>query len=178
MADWRRQYWDSPLFCVYVANVDEPKTSMINELLGQYDRRGIEIVVSTFVIAEVRRVPTLRARTPADETKVRSQPVDPLQLARVRQMFQSEQLEVRVLTPRIAERAAEIGNHYPRLLPGDCVHIATAIDARADVLFTWDGAGQRRRPGEMLRYDGLIEGLAIKAPFVPMGQMFDPAQRA
>ena len=44
-----------------------------------------------------------------------------------------------MLTPRIAERAAEIGDTFPRLLPPDCVHIATAIEAEADVLFTYEG---------------------------------------
>ena len=88
-------------------------------------------------------------------------------------MFESDAFETYVLTPRIAERAADIGNAYPSLLPGDCVHIATAIESAADVLFTWDG-GQRRRPGTMLRYDGEIDGLAIREPFVPMGPMFDP----
>lgn len=75
----------------------------------------------------------------------------------------------RALTDRVAQIAADIGNQFPSLLPGDCVHIATAIDARADVLFTYDGAGQRRRPGAMLRYDARIgtPPLRIMVPFDP-----------
>jgi hypothetical protein len=78
-------------------------------------------------------------------------------------------LVYRVLTDRTALSAADIGNTYPSLTPGDCVHIATAIEARADVLFTYDGAGQRRRPNEMLRYDTLIgtPPLRIMEPFDP-----------
>jgi predicted nucleic acid-binding protein len=174
MADWRRQYWDSVLFCVYVTNTDADKVKTINDLLTAYDREAIEIITSTFAVAEVRRVPVLRARTPPDESQIKTQPVDEAQRARVRRMFESDQLDMRAVTPRVADKAADIGNTYPRLLPADCVHIATAIDAGADVLVTWDGSGQRRRPGTMLRYDGRIDGLAIKEPFVPMGEMFDP----
>ena len=91
-------------------------------------------------------------------------------------LFNSLELEIRVLTPRIAERAAEIGDTFPRLLPADCVHIATAIEAGADVLFTYDGAGQRRRPADMIRYDRRIgDGLRIMQPFVPTGPLFDPS---
>jgi predicted nucleic acid-binding protein len=178
VADWQRQYWDSPLFLAYLTERDEARADMVEELLDRYDRGGIEIVISSFVIAEVRRLPTPGAATPADEREVPVQAISPDQVQRVRRMFESEQLELHVLTPRIAQRAADIGNEYPRLLPGDCVHIATAIEAGVDVLFTWDGGGQRRRPGDMLRYDGRINDLAIREPFVPLGPMFDPPPQA
>ena len=174
MVDWRRQYWDSPLFLAYVTDQDEARASIVEGLLEGYDHSGIEIVISSLVIAEVRSVPRPGVGTPADEQSTPVQPISPEQAQRVRTMFESDQLELRVLTPRIAQRAADIGNEYPRLLPPDCVHIATALEADVDVLFTWDGGGRRRRPGDMLRYDGRIDGLAIREPFVPLGPMFDP----
>ncbi|MDE2993040.1 MAG: type II toxin-antitoxin system VapC family toxin [Chloroflexota bacterium] len=177
MPEWRRQYWDSSLFISYLAGTEAARVETIHRLLEQYERSGIEIIISSFAIAEVRRIPVEGATTPPDdEGAVETVVYDPQHLRQVRDIFTSPQLEIRVLTPRIAERAAEIGDTFPRLLPPDCVHIATAIEAEADVLFTYDGAGQRRRPGAMLRYDQRIgDGLRIMEPFVPTGPLFDPS---
>lgn len=173
MADWALQYWDSPLFFAYLTNQDEAKASIVSQLLERHSRGTIHVIVSSFVIAEVRAVRISGTEMPTNEGRTPVHPMRIEQAEQIRSMFRADAFETYVLTPRIAERAADIGNEYPRLLPGDCVHIATAIESGADVLFTWDG-GQRRRPGTMLRYDGRIDGLSIKEPFVPMGPMFDP----
>ena len=177
MPEWRRQYWDSTLFVSYLAGTEVDRVEIIQGLLEQYERGGIEIIISTFAIAEVRSIPVEGATTPPnDEGAVETVEYHPEHLQRVRNLFKSLELEIRVLTPRIAERAAEIGDTFPRLLPADCVHIATAIEAEADVLFTYDGAGQRRRPADMIRYDRRIgDGLRIMQPFVPTGPLFDPS---
>lgn len=177
MPEWRRQYWDSSLFISYLAGTEIDRVETIQALLEQHERSGIEIIVSSFAIAEVRRIAVEGATTPHnDEGAVETVVYHPDHLRRVRNLFISLELEIRVLTPRIAERAAEIGDTFPRLLPPDCVHIATAIEAEADVLFTYDGAGQRRRPGAMLRYDRRMgNGLRIMKPFVPTGPFFDPS---
>lgn len=178
MLEWQRQYWDSSLFISYLAGTETERVEVIQGLLEQHERSGIEIVISSFAIAEVRRIPLEGATTPADnEGAVETVAYHPDHMRRVRDLFNSLDLEIRVLTPRIAERAAEIGDMFPRLLPPDCVHIATAIEAGADVLFTYDGETQRRRrPGAMLRYDQRIgDGLRIMVPFVPTGPLFDPS---
>ena len=177
MPEWRRQYWDSSLFLSYLAGTEIDRVETIHGLLEQYERSGIEIVISSFVIAEVRRIAVEGATTtPDDEGTVETVVYDPEHLRQVRGLFTSPELEIRVLTPRIAERAAEIGDTFPRLLPPDCVHIATAIEAGVEVLFTYDGAGQRRRPAAMIRYDRRIgDGLRIMQPFVPSGPLFDPS---
>ena len=177
MPEWRRQYWDSTLFVSYLAGTEVDRVEIIQGLLEQYERGGIEIIISTFAIAEVRSIPVEGATTPPnDEGAVETVEYHPEHLQRVRNLFKSLELEIRVLTPRIAERAAEIGDTFPRLLPADCVHIATAIEAEADVLFTYDGVGQRRRPADMIRYDQRIgDGLRIMQPFVPTGPLFDPS---
>lgn len=179
MSDWKIQYWDSPLFLVYVSGRDQPKIAIINGLLDLYDKNSVEIVISTYVIAEVRSIPEDDSPTSTGNQgleAVSTVTFTPEEMERVQKLFESPQLDYRVLTPRIASHAAEIGNRFPRLLPPDCVHIATALEANADVLFTWDGAGRRRRPGDMLRYDGMIDGLRIMQPFVPMGPLFDPSR--
>lgn len=177
MLEWRRQYWDSSLFISYLAGTEAARVDTIHRLLEQHERNGTEIIISSFVIAEVRRIGVADATTPPDdEGAVETVAYHPEHLRRVRSLFNSLELEIRVLTPRIAERAAEIGDTFPRLLPPDCVHIATAIEAEADVLFTYDGAGQRRRTGAMLRYDRRVgDGLRIMQPFVPTGPLFDPS---
>ena len=177
MPEWRRQYWDSSLFISYLTATEVDRVEIIQGLLDQHERSGIEIIISSFAIAEVRSIPVEGATTPTDdEGAVETVAYHPDHLRRVMNLFNSLELEIRVLTPRIAERAAEIGDRFPRLLPPDCVHIATAIEAEADVLFTYDGAGQRRRPGAMLRYDWRIgDGLRIMEPFVPTGPLFDPS---
>ncbi len=148
-------------------------------LLDQHDKNGITIIVSTMVVAEVRRIPRPGAKgpAPAEEDNVVTTPYDPKYLDQVRELFKSPDLDYRVPTPSIVELARDIGDQFPKLLPVDCVHIATALEAKADVLFTWDGAGvQRRRPDAMLRYDKRIGNppLRIMEPFVPSGEMFDP----
>ena len=178
MADWRRQYWDSPLFIAYLTDHDKAKTATVASLLQSHYTGAISIVISSFLIAEIRSVALPGAPTPSDESETEVHRIGSEQARQVQQMLHSDALDMYVLTPRIAQLAADIGNQYPRLLPGDCVHIATAIESDSDVLFTWDGSGQRRRPGRMLRYDGQIEGLAIKEPFVPMGPIFDPPSPA
>lgn len=158
MSDWRNQYWDSTLFISYLEGVESERIKVIRALLDQYDEKKLQIVVSSFAIAEVRsyREPGTPGPAPGAEGMAQNRPLVPAHAQAVRDMFASDQLLIRVLTPRVAEMAADIGNSYPDLAPGDCVHIATAIDAGVDVLFTYDGAGTRRRPADMLRYDERI----------------------
>ena len=134
-------------------------------LLRRAEEGGIQAVVSTFCIAEVRKL------TDDDSHPEFSQ----AEADRVRRMFREGDLVVRPLTEHIAFKAQDIGNEFPQLLPGDCVHIATAIQFGVDALFTRDGSGLegRRRPGTMLFYDGQIEGLRIVEPFNPMGPLLD-----
>jgi predicted nucleic acid-binding protein len=136
---------------------------IVEQLLERQERGHIIITVSTLVIAEVR----------PDEL---NPDLDPKQYKRIQELFDSDKLDYRALTPSIAERAREIGVQHPKLLPPDCVHIATAISAKASVLFTFDGHGpKRRRPAEMIRYNGLFGSppLKICAPYIEEGPLFD-----
>ena len=87
----------------------------------------------------------------------------------VEEFFESDGLEVWAVTTFIAQRAADLGNTYPVLLPGDCVHIATALQSGAPVLFTYDGMPGRRNSAKILAYDGLVATppLRIMHPFDP-----------
>lgn len=180
MPDQQLIYCDSPIFISYLTGAPLERVATIDDIFALQESKAIQIVISTFVIAEVRRlpVPGRPGPPPGDETNVETEPYDPRRLERVRQLFNSDLLEYQVLTPRIAQEAAGIGDRFPKLTPGDCVHIATAIAVKADYLFTWDGASPaRRRPGAMLRYDGRIgiPPLTIREPFPPYGPLLDPA---
>lgn len=183
MTDPRLQYWDSTVFVSFIRGEKEDphRVEAVRALLDIYDRGGIQIVTSSFALAEVRALPKNDAPGPpvGREEEVERERFDPTRWQRVQDALNSEQLIIRVLTPRIARLAADIGNKFPRLLPADCVHIATAIDAEADVLFTYDGVGQRRRTADMLRYDGKIGDppLRIREPYIPTGPLFEPTER-
>ena len=157
---------DAPVFISAVAgNVPPDERDELVALLRQVDAGSVEAVVSTFCIVEVRRL--------EDDGSEPGFSTD--EAERVRRMFREGKLIVRPLTEHIALKAQAIGSEFPRLLPGDCVHIATALDFGVDALFTRDGSGLqgRRRPGSMLDHDRRIEGLRIFEPFNPTGPLFD-----
>ncbi len=164
----RLAYLDSVFFISVITPVYHRLPALI-PLLKLIDEGKLQTVTSTMTLAEVRRFKS-------DSLSVGY--VDEQQGLRVREMFATGRVLVVPLTEYIANRAAEIGNDYPDLLPADCVHIATAEFQKVDVLFTYDGEGKgRRRPGKMLAHDGTIGPamLRISEPFVPLGPMFDLA---
>ncbi len=171
MADFQTQCWDSTVFISLLTGQIPERAKVIRALLDHRQEGKFQIVLSTFAIAEVRKFRVLGAvgPVPGDEGNEATIPVDEVEGRRITDLFASDVLVYRAVTDRTAQLAADIGNTYPSLLPGDCVHIATAIEVKADVLFTYDGAGQRRRPGEMLRYDKMIGSppLRIIEPFDP-----------
>jgi predicted nucleic acid-binding protein len=171
VADFQVQVWDSSVFITLFEGRDQERVDVIRTLLRRWDR-GLQIVVSTMAIAEVRRIrlPGAEGPGPGHEDEVVAVPWNEDARALVRDLFASDQLIVRPVLAHIADLAADIGNEYPALMPTDCIHIATALDIQADVLFTYDGATMgRRRIDAMLRYDGRIglPPLAIREPFDP-----------
>ena len=156
------QYWDSCMFISVLTGRDAKRTGTIRTLL-EHEKKGlIKIAISTFVIAEVR----------PDETNPN---LDNKQFQMAAELLESDRLDRWALTPHIAQEAARIGKQFPKLLPGDCVHIATAIAATAAVLFTFDGLGKRRRPSDMIAHSEKIGNppLKICEPFIPAGPLFE-----
>jgi hypothetical protein len=99
MSDWRVQYWDSTLFIAYLTGHEADRVQTIDGLLQQFethrDKAAMQIVISSFVIAEVRRIPKKDepGPSPGDEENVRVESMDPRRMDRVRQLFQSDQLD-------------------------------------------------------------------------------------
>jgi predicted nucleic acid-binding protein len=161
------QYWDSCMFISLLTGKDKQRIETIRSLLKQEAKGHIKIVISTFVIVEVR----------PDQPGILAQN----QFKMVTEIFESDRLDYRPLTPYLAQQAQNIGKDFPKLLPVDCVHIATAIEAKANVLFTFDGSGaKRRRPSDMIAHSRKIGNppLLIREPFIPKGPLFDIERRA
>lgn len=159
--DIQRQYWDSCMFISFLSK-HSSRLAEVKALLEREKNGLIQVVVSTLVRVEVRPV---LMKSGANKKDI--QIVD--------EIFESDRLETWALTPAISVDAQKLGIAHTELSPGDCVHIATAIAARVDVLFTFDGDSikpAKRTPSKMLYYDGklgsppLPVGLAIKAPHV------------
>jgi predicted nucleic acid-binding protein len=161
MAGPERQYWDSNVLITMLSGTDLERVTVIRELLELEARGRVRIVISTLVIAEVRPLPTTSSN-------------DLSEAVRIREMFDSERFEVHAVTRSVAFLAAQIGFEYPELLPPDCIHLATAVQANADVFFTHDGAGKRRRPRHLLSYDRKVgtPPLRIAEPSVSLDLLF------
>ena len=156
------------MFISLLTGKDEKRMSIIRALSEQEGKGLIQIAVSTFVSAEVR----------PDES---NSSLDVAEFQKAVELLESPRLDVWTLTPKIGQMAQKIGQLFPKLLPGDCVHIATAIEANTVVLFTFDGAGpSRRRPSEMIAHSGKIGPqfgkpiLKISEPYLPVAHEKDP----
>ena len=165
------QYWDSCMFISLLTGKDEKRMGIIRFLLEQEQKGLIRIVISSFVTAEVR----------PDES---NSSLDSAQFHEAVELLDSPRLDLWTLTPKIGKQAQEIGMLFPKLLPGDCVHIATALEAGVAVLFTFDGVGpSRRRQSEMIVHSGKIgpqfgkPALKISEPFMPIPHSSDPLFR-
>jgi predicted nucleic acid-binding protein len=163
---FRRQYWDTCLFINYLTNLEKDKADVVHDLLLQAERgkgaSALTIVISNLVIAEVREK--------AGNVKERQEKLD--------RLFDTDwpYLEPHALTGTIAQRAREIGNRFPSITVPDAIHVATALHAKAEVLFTYDGAAdrkERRRSGTLLKYNEQIGDppLKIQIPWVYSGSM-------
>jgi predicted nucleic acid-binding protein len=159
MNDYRVQYWDSGVFIEYLTNFNRPRAELIHELILDLERGAIRVVISTFVIAEVRYF-----TSPGGQDTVR---FDRQNRDRITELFTSDKFDYWVLTNRIAQMAADIGNQFRRISPPDCVHLATALAAGVDVFFTYDGAIHQSRRDKLLAYNGRIgdRPLEIRVPF-------------
>ena len=140
-----REYWDTCLFLAYLQNRPEEQdlVETISALLRRAESGNALIVVSTFVLAEIRPL----------------RPYEPGHADVLWNLFHTDRPYIRIVTlsPRIAELAATIGSQHQITTP-DTVHVATAISERVDVMFTQDGTGERerRRSGGLLSYNGKV----------------------
>lgn len=159
------QCWDSCLFIELLANVDEAKVKQVLGVLKEATSGRARIVLSNFVLAEVRPKKGFKKGYKSAVTQLLETDVPYVDWVGV--------------TRSIARRAAELG-HKHDLSPADAVHIATAVQAGADVFFTFDGKrkeGRRKQhplslSGKIKRLDGKST-LLIDTPRIRKGPLFD-----
>lgn len=127
-----RCYWDSDVFLAFV-NGEQERVPDITALLAEADRGTLEIVTSTFSVAEVAFATEEKTDGTLDqeaEHRIDSlwRPPSPVRMA-----------EFHI---GIAEQARSLMRrgiqHGWGLKPGDAIHLATAVDLAVDVLHTYN----------------------------------------
>lgn len=71
----------------------------------------------------------------------------------IRDFFENDYIKIRTVDRHIADKAVAISQQFG-LKSSDAIHIATAIEAKCEIMHTYDGEdGKRKRP---LAFDGQI----------------------
>jgi len=121
-----RPYLDSS---VYIAHIkDESGRGDSSLILGAAQQGRLVIVASTFVLVEVIKSNRSGHGTYLDEEEER----------RIDQLLSQECIEMWEVDQQIARIARRLRRVHSLRGP-DAVHLATAIRAKADVCFAWDG---------------------------------------
>lgn len=124
----RRLYWDANCFIYLLDSSGEKyrdRRDIAKAILNDARLGDVKLITSTFSRAEVRKSsghPTL-TRTQHQE---------------ISEFFKHSFIEMRAVTRRIADLAAELGERYG-LSPTDAVHLATAVEAGVQEFQSWDG---------------------------------------
>jgi predicted nucleic acid-binding protein len=156
---------DSCLFINFLTRQDQEKADEVGALIEAAQRGRIQILISTLVIAEVR---------PSETYSQQHRDI-------IDEIFATNRSYIRFRAPTrsLASMARELGAQNRDLTVPDCIHLATAIEGRAKVFFTWDGDrdSTRRRSGGLLKYDGKLGNpvLAIQVPKFSYGPLFEQA---
>ncbi|MGH7813130.1 MAG: type II toxin-antitoxin system VapC family toxin [Candidatus Binataceae bacterium] len=161
------QYWDSGLFINYLMDDGDdpnPKSRVFLRLISDAESGLIRVALSYVVLAEVRP----KRRNKASDKKIE-------------QLLESDRpfLQWFPVTRAIAARARRIGAAYS-LETADALHIATAIEAKAAVVFTYDGDHADKKDDGLLAMNGKIADpslpghahVKIEIPSYDDGEMF------
>lgn len=146
-------YWDSDAFLGWL-QAEPGKSDLCAGTLKRADLGEVIIFTSALTIAEV--------------LWMRGAPMIPQEKADiVRKFFRRSYFRVRNVTRSISENAQDLV-WTQAIRPKDAIHVATALDARASALETFDA--------ELLKKSGIIgnPALIIRKPVPPaQGGLFD-----
>lgn len=123
-------YWDSDVF-ISRFQAWPGRIDILRQFTEAAERNEINLVISTFSLAEIAKVPNLYDDPTKDKT------LDEEQLARISAYFENDYIIIRPLTMDIAEMAREYVCKYG-LKPPDAVHVATAIYWNVPLLHSYD----------------------------------------
>lgn len=160
-----KEYWDTCLFISYLNDKPEEKdkVDIIEAFIRNAEKpsSNILIVVSTIVLCELQ---------PRDA-------YSQLHYQELRELFYMARhfIKVQAVTPKIADEVSKLRTEHGKALAlTDAVHMVTASLEDCSVLYTFNGGAARRRPKDILSFDGvsIIEGkppLNIRIPQMPLG---------
>ncbi len=123
-------YWDSDVFISRFQKWPG-RIDVLRKFTDAAERNEINLVVSTFSLTEIAKVPGLYGDPAKDK------PLKEKQLAKVSAYFENDYIVVRPLTVDIAEMAREYVCKHG-IKPGDAVHVATAIYWNVPLLHSYD----------------------------------------
>lgn len=161
-----RVYWDANAWIAYIRRemptaenrIKVPRFDMCREVLVRAQKREIEIVTSTFSLAEV--------------CKRRDEPLDPS--VNLPAFFDQPYVLLVDVTKPIGEKAQHLQLSSIGVKPADATHLATALFASVSIFHTFDGGllgldnvlvcndGQKLRtmhPGKEVPTPPLLKGM-------------------
>jgi predicted nucleic acid-binding protein len=128
MANPKRPYWDAVVFLDLGGNYNPPEDAdyiaRLKAMWSESEKGLFQIVTSALTIAEVLWLRNQPRPSPAAEKLIRS-------------FFESPNVLLVDVTRVVAEAARDLV--WQGLRPKDAIHVASALDARCDVLYTRDG---------------------------------------
>jgi predicted nucleic acid-binding protein len=117
-------YWDSCVFIDLIEKTDVTRFQTLEAIVASAERGEVRIVTSALSLAEVSKLKNLSTLPEWKEKQVV-------------QFFENEYVAVRNVDRVVAEAARAIIRGH-NIKPSDAVHVATALQAKVQVLHTYD----------------------------------------
>jgi predicted nucleic acid-binding protein len=153
-------YWDTCIFIILLKkDSNDPRLEPCDDMVYKAGKGELTIVTSTITLTEVNRIDG-SSKLPAAQSKL------------IFKFFQNEYIAIRPVDRRTAEMAHEYTRDYG-LENMDAIHVASAVIAKAPVLYTYDEKKGKRRG--LLRHHLQIgaPALRIEKPPIPIaGPLF------
>ncbi len=116
------RYWDSACFLAMMKN--EPQSQHCDGVIQAAEAGEVLIVTSTWTLTEVIRIKGWDAMTATEDGVIR-------------RFFERDYIALRAVTEEIGHLSRRLA-WQQRYLPKDAIHVATALDAKCEVLDTFD----------------------------------------
>lgn len=156
----KRVYWDTCCFLGWFQQ-EADKRDALRVMLDDAEAGELILITSSFTITECAGLPTVRKVDNAASRKMLA-------------FFEQEYIVLRAVERNIAEKAHDYVREHA-IKHKDAVHLATAVDAGVEVMFTYDAA--KGGQAGLLTHNRApwLGGLRIERPPNPVtGTVFDP----
>jgi predicted nucleic acid-binding protein len=139
----RKYYWDSCAFIAWLTNEKRPPGELegLEEIVKQIESRTADLFTSEITKSEVL------------EGKM-----TPAQRDAFTKLFQRRNVVTVDVGGRVMAVVKEIREWNSKISLPDAIHLATAIVYGADEFHTTDGAGKRKRSGDLVPLNGNVAG--------------------